>query len=248
MNAPIDILSLTKIIEEINSLDFFDEVESKVILFDETSHQAKEISTRKYSDLVIEIRIRQGEIVHFNHYLDKKFGNEFVAIWEKEILNRGLEHSVSNLMDEIVEDYKTIKFGIPKYTDIEQIVKSLYVFQIVTKTILRNGKLPMSLWNENHPKFGSWKKYFTIHPIVAGMIDAMIDEITKIPVAISVLYEIAYIETTEQLMLDRFFNLEVNKKAIEMYQEEEQMSRVESEYKAGKVFISVGLLLGNKEE
>ncbi|KAB8152989.1 hypothetical protein EZY14_011425 [Kordia sp. TARA_039_SRF] len=248
MNTPIDILSLTKIIEDINSLDFFYEVGSKVILFDETSHQAKEISTRKYYDLVIEIRIRQGEIVYFNHHLDKKFGNEFVAIWEKEILNRGLEYSVSNLIGEIIEDYKTIEFGIPNYTDIEQIVKSLYVFQILIKAILRNGKLPMSFWNENHPKFDSWKKYFTVHPIVAGIIDAMIDEITKMPAAISTLYELAYIETTEQLILDRFFNVEVNKKTIEMYQEQEQMSLVESKYKAGRVFISVGLLLGSKEE
>lgn len=240
--------SIIEIVEEINSLDFFYDVGSKVILVDKTNDVKKEITTRIVYDLVIEIEIEENKIMIFDHYLDTKFGNEFISIWDKEITNRGLEFSAKKMKDTIIEDYKHLKFLVKSLAELKEIIVGLYTFQILIKHILRNGKVPTPTWNKNHPDYDNWNNYFSIKPITAGIIDGIVDEVIGIPTGIFSLYEIASSGNKEKEILDKFFNIDVNNKLIEMYQKDYGIDEIMSEYKAGKTFISAGTMMSENME
>ncbi len=240
--------SIVEIVEEINALDFFNDIGSKIILVDKTYDIEKEISTRILYDLVIEIHIEENRITLFDHSLDINFGNEFSLIWDKEIINRGLDFSSKKMNKMIIEDYKHLKFNVTNLANLKEIIVGLYTFQILIKYILRNGKIPTPTWNKNHPDYDNWKSYYTIKPITAGTIDAIVDEIIGIPTGIYTLYEIASFGNYEKELLDKFFKLEVNSKLIEMYQNQYGINEILSEYKAGKTFISVGTMRSDKIE
>jgi hypothetical protein len=236
-------ISIIEIVEEINSLEFFYDVGSKIILVDKTNNIKKEITTRIIYDLVIEIEVKENKTIIFDHYLDTNFGNEFTSILDKEITNRGLNFSAKTIKNTIFEDYKHLKFTVNSVAELKEIIAALYTFQILIKHILKNGKIPTPTWNKNHPNYNTWNNYFSIKPITAGIIDGIIDEIISIPTGVFSLYEITYSRKKEKEILDTFFNTEVNIKLIEMYQKEYGIDKITSEYKAGKAFISTGTML-----
>lgn len=235
-------------IERIKSEDFLKEASYNITIIElegRKTIQKESFVSRKIYDLKIIIEIEKNNILSFKHVLTDSFLEEFIPIWEKEIKNREIDTSIKKIRKNLLRDYSTIQITEVKKENIELIIKSLLVFQIITKYIFKNGKLPRAMWYSKDPDYIQWKKYFSLKPIIAGLIDGLIDEITGINMAILNLYEIAFDKKIETQIEINFLKTERNKGLIELYRNEENMDNDDSEHKAGMALISVSTMLSD---
>ncbi len=234
---------LLAIIEQVNAVAFFKEVSSLIQIKEQTGKVLEKIRLNTKDELRIEISVNNAGGISFTHALCDDYLNEFLPIWEEEALKRGLDVSVSKLREEIVTDYTYLIFPVLKVEEVTQVLEGLYTLQLLTKFILKNGKLPEGFWYPLDSTFDEWHLYFSIHPIMAGILDGYIDEIISLPDAIVTLYELLTSDTKQAEIMAKFTAVKVCNDLIELYQNEDHLDEYKSQHRAGVAFISVGAML-----
>jgi hypothetical protein len=234
---------LLTIAERVNATDFFKEVSSLIHIKDQSGNVLEQLRLNESDELLIEIIVNNAGSISFTHALCEDYLNEFLPIWEEEALKRGLDVSVSKLREEIVTDYTYLIFPDLKVEDVAQVLEGLYTLQLLTKFILKNGKLPEGFWYPLDSNFDVWRLYFSIHPIMAGILDGYIDEIISLPDAFVTLYELLTSDTKQAEIMAKFTAVKVCTDLIELYQNEDHLDEHKSQHRAGVAFISVGAML-----
>jgi hypothetical protein len=199
-------------------------------------------SSGKNRDLVIYVEINDGK-AKIEYSFSDNYLLEFLPILDVKMQNRGFKSKAKGIRIKSLKELKFLKF--PEL-DLEQVpiaIKQLYISQLLTKYIFKNLMLPKSFWRSSDDEYEKWKKHLVISPIIAGVIDGMIDEIKYIPDAIfsllklhnDISYEDEIINSIDSDLLDNLIleNLENG------------LNKELSEYNAARTIVSAGSLLNN---
>jgi hypothetical protein len=137
--------------------------------------------------------------------------NGFVSWLQAEAGKRGIQVDVNDLRKQVITDLKdhetNLSFADKAFQSVEaffneRVGKYVEVVQTTQKSVNNiwdQGTLPESQWHSggDHLK---WPTYARMDPVIAGPSDAVIDEITGIPLAIKTLYGVM----TDEEQLDAF--------------------------------------------
>jgi hypothetical protein len=160
-------------------------------------------------ELLIRIDLDNDKIIKYQfHFLDNYLADCLENIRE-EAKNRGLDFfSVEKMRLEILDDLKSVTISQLDVATILGFTNCLLVFQYLHKHILRNLALPKSIWFSEDEAYHLWHEEHRLHPIIAGQLDGLIDEIIALPSAIFRIYELYFTNGTKDKITSQSINLQ----------------------------------------
>ncbi|HRG89729.1 MAG TPA: hypothetical protein PLW44_11960, partial [Chitinophagales bacterium] len=154
-------------------------------------------------DVEIDVYINANGEVKIQHKANPDYLKDFVAKWQQEAKARGLEIDVEELRKQVLFDFESSetedgfynafikKVNAALSDKIASYTEGIQATQKVGKNIWSEGVINQSLWFSKDSEHGQWPRYMKTPPAVGGALDAGIDEIVGIPMAIKSVYEIA---------------------------------------------------------
>lgn len=199
-------------------------------------------------DIAINIVCNSNSIIKYSiHYGENYLLNSLDEVNE-ECSRRGLEFSVDEMRLEIIDDLKTLEVSNLATDAIVEFTNTILFFHYVIKYVLKNLKLPRSMWYSKDEDYKLFYEKYKIHPIAAGSIDGYIDEIITIDKALFGIYSIFFINGMHEKMIETFKN---STGFIDMMNEEELDVKFLNEelrmHKSVQTMISVSFLLQGDE-
>ncbi len=170
--------------------------------------------TDKPCEIGLDITIDSNGKLKIKHIVSKDYLKEFEGKWEQEIKKRGLDINITELRQQVLNDFTSAEIEHNFFETFVQKTKALLSKQVggyieaihstqkIAKNVWKEGQVNESTWHSNKDEFAEehkqWPKYVQLNPLVGGGTDGVIDEIVGIPMAIKGIYGIATDEKQQE--------------------------------------------------
>ncbi|MDR2407324.1 MAG: hypothetical protein LBE13_04320, partial [Bacteroidales bacterium] len=232
---------------------------------------SKNIQNEKDADIDFEININPVDELVINASVDIKddFLSEYVSKLQQEANARGIDVNIEELRKEVInnieEELESLTFLEKAWQEtsaffsstIGDFVESALAIGKVSKNVFNYGEINKSTWHstdEHAQKHAEWPAFMQVNPVIGGIIDGGLDQITSIPLLIKALYGIVT-DSEERKAFLGMFSAEGAKQmlnalketAIDIANDEEKLQHFGSRAVVNVVSLAKGLSLVTKQ-
>ncbi len=157
----------------------------------------------KPCEISLDITIDSNGKLKIKHIASKDYLKEFEGKWEQEIKKRGLDINITELRQQVLNDFTSAEIEHNFFETFVQKTKALLSEQVggyieaihstqkIAKNVWKEGQVNESTWYSKDDAHKEWPKYVQFAPVIGGATDGVIDEVVGIPMAIKGVYGIA---------------------------------------------------------
>lgn len=184
---------------------FFDDVKLCVRISGQDDRVAevkhRSLAQCEDADIKIEVKIDKetGEI-DYAIKASENYLKQYTGKLADEARKRGIEVDIEKLRSQVVEELERgeeAKSFFDTFVDnvnsffskrVAGLIEGVQTTQKIAVNVWDEGELPQSTWYSQDNDYTQWPVYVQFHPILGGLSDGVIDEITEIPMTLKSLY------------------------------------------------------------
>lgn len=167
-------------------------------------------------EITLKISLDNKGEVKIKHQVSKNYLKEHVKTLQEEADSRGIDVDVEELRQQVLADFTAIEREQTFFKRFIQDSKALLsdnvasyfegiqATQKIAKHVWKDQKINQSTWLSKSPEHEKWPVYVQLNPVVGGVTDGVVDEITGIPMAIRGVYDIVTDEKQQEALKQIF--------------------------------------------